>query len=112
MFIIQGQNHSIKMKKFLAILVLGLIIFSGSVQAKHYKGEIEASKEFIKHHKKWAKKYLTMPDKERFLKNVKEATGNPNATIKPKLLQIDGMTTTNSMKSYRGKGDMGIVCRA
>ena len=38
-----------------------------------------------------------MPDKEKFLKNVKEATGKPNATIKPKLLQIDGMTTTNSI---------------
>ena len=100
------------MKKLLGILVLGLIIFSGSAQANHYKGEVEASKEFIKHHKKWAKKYHTMPDKKRFLKNIKEATGNSNATIKPKLLQIDGMTTNNSMNSYKGKGEMGIVLGA
>jgi len=98
-------------KKLLGILVLGLslIICSGSAQAHHYEGEVEASKKFIKHHKKWAKKYHGMSDKKRFLKNVKEATGNLNATIKPKVLQIDGMTTESSMKSYKGKGEMGIV---
>ena len=80
--------------------------------AHHYKGEIQASKEFIKHHKKWAKEFHSLSVKERYLIIVQQATGNPKVEIKPSLLKIAGMTTKNSMNSYKSKGEMGIVIGA
>ena len=97
------------MKTLLNIFFLTLFLTCSVVFAHHYKGEIEASNEFIEHHKKWAKTYHGISDKKRFQKNIKELTNNQNASIKPKKIIIKGMESLNSLKSYKGKGEMGIV---
>ena len=89
-----------------------IILVSISSQAHHYKGEIEASNDFINHHKQWAKEYHGMSDKKRFLNNLKKFTGKSDVKIKPKLLTIAGMKTKSSLKSFKKKGEMGIVIGA
>ena len=89
-----------------------ILLSSTALQAHHYKGEIEASNEFIKHHKQWAKEYHGTSDKKRFLNNLKKFTGKSDVKIKPKLLTLDGMKTKSSLKSYKKKGEMGIVLGA
>ena len=56
------------MKTLLNIFFLTLFLTCSVVFAHHYKGEIEASNEFIEHHKKWAKTYHGISDKKRFQK--------------------------------------------
>ena len=80
-----------------------IILVSISSQAHHYKGEIEASNDFINHHKQWAKEHHGMSDKKRFLNNLKKFTGKSDVKIKPKLLTIAGMKTKSSLKSFKKK---------
>ena len=97
------------MNLFYKIFFCTIVLTSISSQAHHYKGEIEASNEFINHHKQWAKEYHGMSDKKRFLNNLKKFTGKSDVKIKPKLLMVDGMKTKSSLKSYKKRGEMGIV---
>lgn len=94
------------------ILFFILLIFNISLQAHHYKGEVEASNEFINHHKKWAKEFHGVSDKKRFLNNLKKITGKLDVKIKRQLLQVNGMNTKSSLKSFKKKGEMGLVLGA
>ena len=87
------------MRLLFKIFFYTIVLSSAALQAHHYKGEIEASNEFINHHKQWAKEYHGMSDKKRFLNNLKKFTGKSDVKIKPKLLTLDGMKTKSSLKN-------------
>ena len=69
-----------------------------------------------KFHKKWAKEVLHggQSNKDRYLENIAVWTGKSinTVSIKPKLLNFEGVNEKDSMKSYKGKGEMGIVIGA
>ena len=64
-------------------------------------------------HKKWAKKYHSKfrYDKHRYLNNLSKLTGieAKNLSIKPKMLDFYGFEEKDSMNSYRGEGEQGLV---
>ena len=64
-------------------------------------------------HKKWAKKYHSKfsSDKHRYLNNLSKLTGIEvkNLSIKPKMLDFYGFEEKDSMNSYRGEGEQGLV---
>ena len=112
------------MKKLLGIVVIYFLWcgVSFSDEANEF-GKCKQSgtvssycKDPSKFHKKWARETLHkgIKDKERFLKNLASWTGKSitDVKIKPKLLNFVGVKKKNSMRSFRGKGEMGIVLGA
>ena len=64
-------------------------------------------------HKKWAKEYHAKfkSDKHRYLVNLSELTGieAEKLSIKPKMLNFYGFEEKDSMNSFRGEGEQGLV---
>ena len=102
-------------KKFLFILAI-FCFFNYSYADKPwgdaYVEKLKAGKQKAKAHKKWAKNYHKgTKDKDRYLKINEKIIGH-KIKIKPKLIDVIGLEDVNSMKSYRKKGEMGIVIGA
>ena len=112
------------MKKFLGILVFYFLSLgtSFSIEANEFgkckqHGTVESyCKDPSKFHKKWAREILHkgIKDKDRFLNNLTKWTGKSSSEvkIKPKLLNFIGVKKKDSMRSFRGKGEMGVVIGA
>ena len=97
-------------KIFLTVLAV-LCFFNHSYADKPwgdaYVEKLKGDKKKAKLHKKWAKNYhKDTKDKDRYLKINEKIIGH-EIKIKPKLIDIIGLTDKNSMKSYRGKGEKG-----
>ena len=86
--------------------------YSGA--CKNKEGVSGFCKDPSKAHKKWVREVLNagINDKKRYQMNTIKFTANSDAKLKPKLLDFKGVTEKNSMKSYTGKGEMGIVLNA
>ena len=101
------------MKNFFIILFLNLMFFNYSYADKpwgdDHNKKMKASKEEIVAHKKWAKNYHKgISDKKRYVAINEKIIGH-KIKIKPKLIDVIGLDDKTSMKSYRGKGEMGII---
>lgn len=101
------------MKKLFIILFLNFVFFNYSYADQPwgdaYNKKMKVSKEEIVAHKKWAKNYHKgISDKKRYVAINEKIIGH-KIKIKPKLIDVIGLDDKNSMKSYRGKGEMGII---
>ena len=102
-------------KSFLTIFAI-FCFFNHSYADKpwgdDYVEKLKGEKKKVKLYKKWAKSYHKgTKDKDRYLKINEKIIGH-KIKIKPKLINVIGLEDKNSMKSYRGKGEMGIVIGA
>jgi len=102
-------------KIFLTILVIFCFFnysYADQPWGDAYVEKLKGDKKKAKLHKKWAKNYHKgIKDKDRYL-NINEKIIGHKIKIKPKLIDVIGLTDKNSMKSYKGKGEMGVVIGA